>query len=74
MLAALTGCHFRLWYRVILASPKPRLPVQYPKVNCDGLETVPVATLGDALAAVANLRSHGTVRRRPALRSVPGEA
>ena len=44
------------------------------KVNCDGLETVPVATLGDALAAVTNLRSHGTVRRRPTLRSVPGEA
>jgi DNA repair protein RadA/Sms len=43
------------------------------RVSCDGLETVPVATLGEAMEAAANLRTRGLAARRPALRTVRGE-
>ncbi|MGH8962474.1 MAG: DNA repair protein RadA [Jatrophihabitantaceae bacterium] len=42
------------------------------KVNCAGLDTVPVTTLREAMEAAANLRQRGVARRRPVLRTVQG--
>jgi DNA repair protein RadA/Sms len=43
------------------------------RVSCEGLETVPVATLGQALEATSNIRKRGAIDRRTVLRPVTNQ-